>query len=185
LSREIHLRKRELAETRQLLDEARGRVALPVLDNIRVASPCSARWEDMTGDERVRACGACSKNVYNLSDMTRAQAEALIIENEGRLCVRYFQRADGTILLKDCSVAVSRRRRKRVLAVGLAAGLAGSLLGYEALQEEPEPRYVMMGGMGGEPDHGAAELNGPPANITRDNGPDEPPASMKLPPSRR
>src|SRR5262249_39510369 len=94
-------------------------------DNIRIAAPCSADWAKMSGDDRARFCGDCKLNVYNLSDMTRDEAEALIREREGRLCVRYYQRADGTILLKDCTVGVHRRRRRRIAAAGVAAAPAG------------------------------------------------------------
>jgi hypothetical protein len=31
-----------------------------VLENIRVASPCPANWEKMTGDDRVRYCQECN-----------------------------------------------------------------------------------------------------------------------------
>jgi hypothetical protein len=56
----------------------------------------------MTGDDRIRHCAECQLNVYNLSDMTRAEAEELIARREGRLCVRFFRRADGTIITRDC-----------------------------------------------------------------------------------
>jgi len=78
-------------------------VAPPVtLENVRVASPCTASWEQMTGDDRVRHCQDCKLNVYNLSEMTRKDAERLIARSEGRLCVRFYRRADGTILTRDC-----------------------------------------------------------------------------------
>jgi hypothetical protein len=114
----------ELAEARKLLAEAQAQRRLPVVDDLRVAAPCDADWAKMVGDERVRFCGSCAKNVYNLSAMTRAEAQALLVEKEGELCVRYFQRADGTLLSTDCPVGVRRRRRRRrVLAVaGVAAG---------------------------------------------------------------
>ncbi|NVB83911.1 MAG: hypothetical protein HOV81_36385 [Kofleriaceae bacterium] len=125
LAAEVAAKSRELDSTRQLLDEAKAKARLPVLPNIRVASPCHADWTAMTGDERVRACAQCNKNVYNLSEMTRDEAEALIVSREGRLCVRYYQRTDGTILLKDCSVGITQRRKRRVIAAGAAALLAG------------------------------------------------------------
>jgi hypothetical protein len=130
LETEVRDRQRELAEARRLVEEIEARARLPVLDNIRVAAPCGMPWDKMAGDDRVRACGDCQKNVYNLSDLTRDEAEALIVEKEGRLCVRYFQRADGTILLKDCAVGVKQRRRRRFVAVGVAASLAGTALAY-------------------------------------------------------
>lgn len=82
------------------------------LKNLKIASPCSADWNEMYGDERKRFCGDCQLNVYNLSGMTRDEAEALMLAAEGRLCVRYFQRSDGTVLTADCPVgwaAVKRR----------------------------------------------------------------------------
>jgi hypothetical protein len=104
LATEVAGKTRELEESRRLLDQAQARARLPVLDNIRVAAPCTADWNQMTGDGRTRHCGECKKNVYNLSGMTRDEAEALLIDRNGDLCVRYFQRTDGTILLADCAV---------------------------------------------------------------------------------
>jgi hypothetical protein len=126
LSSEVAQKTKELESASRMLDEAKARARLPVLDNIRVASPCSAEWAKMDGDDRVRHCGDCKKNVYNLSEMNREEAETLIIAKEGRLCVRYFQRNDGTILLKDCAIGVSKRRKRKLIAAGAAALLAGS-----------------------------------------------------------
>lgn len=125
LSAEVQQKTRELDSASCLLAEAKAKAKLPVLPNIRVAAPCTADWNAMSGDERMRACGQCNKNVYNLSNMTRDEAEALIIAKEGKLCVRYFQRIDGTIILKDCEVGVSKRRKRRLIAAGAAALLAG------------------------------------------------------------
>ncbi|MEO8704371.1 MAG: hypothetical protein ABI867_30230 [Kofleriaceae bacterium] len=125
LASEVAHKTRELDQTSQLLEDAKARARLPVLDNIRVASPCGADWAKMAGDARSRHCGDCQKTVYNLSDLTRDEAEALIIEKEGRLCVRYFERADGTILLKDCTVGIAKKRKRRIIAAGAVALLAG------------------------------------------------------------
>lgn len=147
LETEVRERQRDLDEASHLIDDIEARRKLPVLDNIRVAAPCPARWADMVGDDRVRACADCQKSVYNLSDMTRDEAQALIVEKEGRLCVRYFQRADGTILLKDCVVGVRQRRRRRIVAVGLTASLAGAAFAYWRSEQtedyKEEPQLVM------------------------------------------
>src|SRR5687768_5233387 len=74
------------------------------LDNIKIASPCSADWEAMIGNNRQRYCGECKLNVYNLSGMSRTEAENLLLQSEGRVCVRYFRRGDGTVLTQDCPV---------------------------------------------------------------------------------
>ena len=161
LATEVAVKTRELTAASALLADAKARARLPVLDNIRVATPCTADWAKMTGDERVRACGDCKKNVYNLSDMTRFEAEALIVEKEGTLCVRYFQRADGTILLKDCAIGVKRKRRRRLFAIGAAALLAGGAgLVYRTMApDEPPPLETIMGGIG-PPDTGLVEVKG-------------------------
>jgi hypothetical protein len=123
---------RERDRAGELLREARARAKLPVLDNIRVAAPCSARWDAMTpvDGDRVRHCGDCNKRVYNLSMMTRDEAEALLIAHEGKLCVRYYRRADGTILTKDCAVGVGKRRRRRFVAAGILATFATGAAAY-------------------------------------------------------
>lgn len=91
-----------------------------ILASMRVASPCSASWESMEGDARVRFCRLCNLNVYNISELTAAEAEALIVGTEGRLCGRMSRRADGTILTKDCPVGLRAVRRRVSLAAGAA-----------------------------------------------------------------
>ena len=90
------------------------------LDRLYVAKPCTADWNAMTGNERVRFCDHCQLNVYNLSALTRSQAEELIAQSEGRLCTKFYRRADGTILTQDCPVglrALTRRASKTASAV--------------------------------------------------------------------
>jgi hypothetical protein len=162
LASEVAQKTRELEESRHLLEQARARTKLPVLDNLRVAAPCTADWSQMTGDERVRHCGECRKNVYNLSDMTRDEAEALLIERNGNLCVRYFQRRDGTILLADCTVGVKRRRRRRWIAAAAATALAGG--GGIAYRSQPTcgPEWQATAGMPSWPANLPVETTPPP-----------------------
>jgi hypothetical protein len=82
------------------------------LNQIRIASPCNAEWKWMLGDDRVRFCGQCNQNVYNLTALTRDEAESLIRRNEGRLCVRYYRRKDGTILTRNCPIGLAAARKK-------------------------------------------------------------------------
>jgi hypothetical protein len=72
----------------------------------------------MVGDERVRYCGSCNLHVYNLSGMTRHEAESLVTNAEGRLCVRFYRRPDGTILTRNCPVGLSAVRRRAARAAG-------------------------------------------------------------------
>jgi hypothetical protein len=82
------------------------------LDRVKVASPCNVDWDQMIGNERVRFCGNCSLNVYNLSSLSRQQAESLIAGHEGRLCIRYYQRFDGSIITSDCPIGLQAVRHR-------------------------------------------------------------------------
>ena len=151
LAAEVAAKTRELDDATRMVNEVERKARLPVLDNIRVASPCKADWAAMTGDERVRHCGACDKDVFNLSAMTRDEAQALITEKAGKLCARYYQRADGTILLADCTVGAKQQRGRRLIAAGAAALLAGAagVTAYaRATGHEASPPGTVMGGIG-------------------------------------
>jgi hypothetical protein len=110
---------------------------LPVLDNVRVASPCEEPWETMTGDDRVRHCGRCDLDVFNLSSMTKDDAESFVGGRLGldRTCIRYFERRDGTILTQDCPAGWRRVQRRlflvtagvfSFLTLGAIAAFAGT-----------------------------------------------------------
>ena len=125
------------------------------LDKVRVAAPCNADWDAMIGNDRSRFCGQCSLNVYNLSSMTRSEAESLIAGSEGRLCVRFYRRADGSILTENCPVGL-RALRRRVSSFSKAIGSAvltffAGLGIYESLSAlsilNPPPRYQTVGVM--------------------------------------
>jgi hypothetical protein len=73
------------------------------LDLIEVATPCTVPWESMQGDDRVRHCGQCQQSVYQLSNMSRDEAEELILQKEGKLCVQFYRRADGTVVTRSCA----------------------------------------------------------------------------------
>lgn len=132
------------------------------LENLKIASPCSADWNSMAGDERKRFCGDCKLNVYNLSGMTKYDAENLLRLSEGRLCVRYFQRPDGSILTQDCPVGWARVKQKLSVAAAAAFGLFitlfGGMLAAASLGRKtdigkripipfvtPTPKYELMG----------------------------------------
>ena len=58
------------------------------IDRLRIATPCPVSWEQMSGDNRVRFCDQCQLKVYNITALSRAEAESLIASSEGRLCAR-------------------------------------------------------------------------------------------------
>ncbi|MFK7986564.1 MAG: hypothetical protein AB8I08_11120 [Sandaracinaceae bacterium] len=147
------------------------------LDVITVTNPCTESWEGMRGDGPVRHCGLCKKNVYNLSAMTAEEAEQTVQEREGRLCVRFYRRADGTVSTVDCApmrFAALRRTARRTMtgAAALLVALLGlvSSLGLlrfmgvdladtpvigsvaKAMQKAVEPEPEMMGEMAFDPE---------------------------------
>lgn len=107
------------------------------LDKVRIASPCGANWNEMRGDERRRYCAMCRLNVYNLSEMTRGEAENFLTNAEGRVCLRIYKRADGTVITKDCPVGWARVKRKvsrtATAVFSLAAGFFGGIFALESL----------------------------------------------------
>jgi hypothetical protein len=113
------------------------------LDNVRIASPCNADWDQMVGSERARFCGQCNLNVFNLSSMTKDEAELLIGQTEGRLCVRYFQRADGSVLTKDCPVGLRAFRRRMSYVARAVSSLVLTFLAGVGLYIFTQRRAMM------------------------------------------
>src|SRR5215475_7681682 len=68
------------------------------LDQLQVVSPCSTGWDRMSGDEKKRFCSECNKFVYDFSQMTRRQVEAIVSIHRGRMCARVTRRPDGSLL---------------------------------------------------------------------------------------
>jgi hypothetical protein len=114
-----------------------------LLDQVTIASPCPARWDEMTGNEKSRFCSQCQKNVYNFSAMTSNEAETLIKEKEGNLCGRFFRRADGMTLTQDCPVGMEKiRARAQVIKQTMATflvGIMGFVLGLALPQKWKQP----------------------------------------------
>ena len=85
------------------------------VDRIEIQTPCSVPWDSMYGDERIRHCGSCRKNVYNVAELTRAQATALIASREP-VCLRIYRRPDGTVVTNDCWSRLRAARRRGMWA---------------------------------------------------------------------
>lgn len=80
--------------------------------------------------------------------MSAVEAESLIIQNEGRLCLRLYQRSDGTILTKDCPIGV-RAIRRRLAKVAGAVFAAVMTIGTSAFsqtsrKEVPKPGELIV-----------------------------------------
>jgi hypothetical protein len=123
-----------------------------MLDRIRIASPCSADWDLMNGDDQVRFCSHCEKHVYNLSAMSRKDAETLLRETGASVCTRFYRRPDGTILTEDCPVGLRAKaghvRRRLEFAVSgffALAGLSNAQEKAPSVQVEADSRPAIFG----------------------------------------
>jgi hypothetical protein len=112
-------------------------IHLDLLDRVSIASPCPARWEDMSGDDVTRHCASCNLDVHNLSAMRRAEANAFLLSHTGgRVCARLYRRLDGTIITQDCPVGLAGVRARMVRAAGRAAAALVLLIGGGVLADQ-------------------------------------------------
>ena len=99
------------------------------LDVISVKMPCPASWDAMAGDERSRFCEHCGLHVHNLSQMTLDEAQRLVCERAGRLCVRFERDAAGRVLTLDYQrPARTPRTWKFWTFVGAAGAIAAAVV---------------------------------------------------------
>lgn len=98
---------------------------------VRIASPCHADWNAMSGDARVRHCAECNLDVYNFSEMSEREIDRLVEEREERLCARFYQRPDGTMLTKNCPTGfrASLLRATKLTSAALAT-IIGLIPGF-------------------------------------------------------
>lgn len=107
------------------------------LEIIEIPEPCTVPWESMTGDDKVRFCSQCTKNVYNLSSLSTAEARGLLISKEGEICISMLKRADGTIVSDECPrILKPIRDGYRRLTAAISAVLAISLSCLPARSQE-------------------------------------------------
>lgn len=95
-----------------------------VLSRVNVASPCAMSFEDMDGDEKVRFCQQCRKNVHNLSNMSKKEAAEVIAKSNGKVCAFFSRDAKGKIVTDNCPEFLKATRNKvRDQLANIASGL--------------------------------------------------------------
>lgn len=82
---------------------------LDALDAVTIPVPCTVPWDEMSGDCRTRFCDQCRQNVYDVSELSRAEAVELLTATAGVPCLRIYRRPDGRVMTADCAT-----RRERV-----------------------------------------------------------------------
>ena len=76
----------------------------PCLKSITSAAPCSTRWSDLPGTDRLRHCGACRNRVYRFDELASPESDELLTWTEGRPIQHVFARVDGTFMTRNCAV---------------------------------------------------------------------------------
>lgn len=98
-----------------------------LLDRIDVREPCTESWEEMTGNDKVRFCSHCAKNVYDISAYTRERAEKLVRDSAGGLCVRYRKDDSGRVVTAPPRFTQIKRQAK------IAAGVLATTLSVASM----------------------------------------------------
>jgi hypothetical protein len=132
-----------------------------ILDNIQIATPCQVSWNSMQGDDQMRHCKECKLSVFNLSSMTRQEAEQLILERSGNLCVRLYRRSDGTVITSDCPKALQKLKDSYGLPGKIAAAILAFLISLSAARAQQAHHTMGKFAAGYVPHSEAAGTNNP------------------------
>src|SRR5436190_304456 len=109
------------------------------IDSVEVKSPCTEDWEKMHGNDRVRFCDHCAKDVKNLSAVTRKEAMRLVRASGGNLCIRYMQDPVTKRPLFAEQLLQITRRTPSLAAGVMTASMSLSTLTYAQSESIPKP----------------------------------------------
>jgi ankyrin repeat protein len=114
-------------------------------DRMIIPAPCNADWDSMIGNDRVRFCEHCNLHVTNLSSLTRPEAIRLVARSEGRLCVRFMKRSDGSVVTKEVAERVHHiaRRVSRIAAGAFTATLSLSSAAAQTPSTNSKPDEIV------------------------------------------
>lgn len=107
----------------------------------------------MVGDERERLCKQCDKKVYNISDMTKAEANALLVsKQEESTCYNFYLRPDGTIKTDNCPRILRPARDKLKWIAHACSFLLVGLCSFSEANGQSRIQGTGIGGGMGNPD---------------------------------
>ena len=113
-----------------------------MLDRLQISVPCSIDWDQMVGSDRMRYCSECSRDVHDISRMTRNEAMALISSATGRLCVRLVRDQDGSTLTEEPFVRVHLAGRR---VSPIATAVVTAIMGISGSAVAAPPAQVSEG----------------------------------------
>lgn len=98
------------------------------LDNLILSYSCPINWDSMDGNERERFCKQCSKTVFNISDLSKKEANAYLDKRANAShCVKFYLRSDGTITTDECPKILRPVRNTARFLARTVAGLISVL----------------------------------------------------------
>jgi hypothetical protein len=121
-----------------------------------VPNPCHEDWDKLTPEERGHFCTVCQTKVWDLSSLTKEEAEEFLRETEGDLCVSYEEKGGEVVHREAPVVPLGRLVRRLPAAAGFSLALAactpsgqdakpadgGNEAQTEPAQPKPEPEEV-------------------------------------------
>lgn len=90
-----------------------------VLDQITVLDPCPMSWDKMVGDDKVRFCSECQRNVWNFFEMTDSEVVEVLRTNPGRLCAQIVKTRGGGLVTRSHRVRHERKATFRFSMLGM------------------------------------------------------------------
>lgn len=122
-------------------------------DSLPIAKPCHVDFDAMTRGDKSRFCGACKKQVHELTKLTESEARTLLAAPSAEgLCVRYVHDDLGHVVFRDsfrdrpipASTLVRAKRVLQTALVALPLSLTACMGGAQrpALMGEPAPAYA-------------------------------------------
>ncbi len=96
-----------------------------MLQEVRPASACNARWVDMCGSDKARRCLDCQRTVYDLNAMRAQEAVAHLGEEHHALPM--YRRGDGTVIVGDCPKGVTSKLTRRAVALSTVIVMSTAL----------------------------------------------------------
>ncbi len=81
-------------------------------------------WDKMTGDNQVRFCEQCQRQVWNFFEMTEAEIVEVMRTNPERLCAQIKKTKDGILVTKDYRPAQKKFRFSMLAMMALATCLS-------------------------------------------------------------
>lgn len=119
---------------RRSLEQITPPRSLPILASLRLVRGCDVPWDAMVGDARVRHCGVCDREVYDLTAMDPDEIEAFLAARKEALpCMRLHRRRDGRVQAGVCGKPWPLGR---AIVVAGALGLAALAAWMQVADEE-------------------------------------------------